>query len=128
MNNQDVLTYCYEMLGGNSQLQHMQNRNIVSRAYYFTYYECIEHIQKRLGWSETTHKGGVHVRTLSRLLDKTSNDAQKIKQAALLHNRMINLKKLRTQADYRLQLKITKAAAEYCVREAEKIGIELSNL
>lgn len=128
MNNQDVLNYCHEMLLGNSEVQQMQNRNIVSRAYYFTYYECVDHIQKRLGWNETTQNGGVHARVLSRLLDKTSNDPQKIEQAALLHNRMNNLKKLRVQADYRLQLKVTRATAQYCVAEAEKIGADLSNL
>lgn len=128
MSNQDVLNYCHEMLLGNSEIKHIQNRNIVSRAYYFTYYECVEHIDKRLGWSETTQKGGVHARAISRLLDKVSNDAQKIKQAALLHNRISNLKKLRVQADYRLELKVTRTTAQYCVREAEKIGIDLSNL
>lgn len=128
MSNQDVLSYCHEMLAVNSQLQHMQNRNIVSRAYYFTYYECIEHVQNRLRWGETIYNGGVHARMLSRLLDKASGDTRKIKQAALLHNRMINLKKLRTQADYRLQLNITRATAEYCVIEAGKIGVDLSNL
>lgn len=128
MNNQDVLNYCREMLLGNSEIEHMQNRNIVSRAYYFTYYECVEHIQNRLGLSETTQKGGVHARAISRLLDQKIAGPQKKEHAALLHNRMNNLKKLRVQADYRLQLKITRATAQYCVSEAEQIGLGLSNL
>lgn len=58
MSAQDVLTYCREMLSKPSSIEHMQSRNIVSRAYYFTYYECINHVEKRLGWDETTTKGG----------------------------------------------------------------------
>jgi hypothetical protein len=128
MNNQDVLNYCHEMLLGNSEVQQIQNRNIVSRAYYFTYYECVDHIQKRLGWNETTQNGGVHARVLSRLLDKTSNDPQKIEQAALIHNRMNNLKKLRVRADYKLEVMMPRTTAQYCVCEAEQIGIGLSSL
>lgn len=128
MSNQDVLNYCLELLQGNSEIEHIQNRNIVSRAYYFTYYECVDHVQKRLGWGETNNKGGVHARAISRLLDQTCTDPQKREDASILYTEINSLKKLRVRADYRLDLKITRATAEYCVKEAERIGISLSSL
>jgi len=128
MSNQDVLNYCLELLQGNSEIEHIQNRNIVSRAYYFTYYECVDHVQKRLGWGETNKKGGVHARAISRLLDQTCTDPQKREDASILYTEINSLKKLRVRADYRLDLKITRATAEYCVKEAERIGISLSGL
>lgn len=128
MSNQDVLSYCLELLQGNSEIKHIQNRNIVSRAYYFTYYECVDHIQKRLGWGETNTKGGVHARAISRLLDQACTDPQKREDASILYTEINSLKKLRVRADYRLDLKITRATAEYCVKEAERIGISLSSL
>src|SRR5690606_6199341 len=128
MSNQDVLNYCLELLQGNSEIEHIQNRNIVSRAYYFTYYECVDHVQKRVGWGETNKKGGVHARAISRLLDQTCTDPQKREDASILYTEINSLKKLRVRADYRLDLKITRATAEYCVKEAERIGISLSGL
>lgn len=128
MSNQDVLNYCLELLQGDSEIEHIQNRNIVSRAYYFTYYECVDHVQKRLGWGETNKKGGVHARAISRLLDQTCTDPQKREDASILYTEINSLKKLRVRADYRLDLKITRATAEYCVKEAERIGISLSSL
>lgn len=128
MSAQDVLTYCREMLSKPSSIEHMQSRNIVSRAYYFTYYECINHVEKRLGWDETTTKGGVHTRALSRLLDKTYADIQKQEDAALIYTRINNLKKLRVRADYKLDSNISRTTAEYCVAEAEKISFDLASL
>jgi len=129
MNTTDVLTYCQEMLGQTSKVEYMQTRNIVSRAYYFAYYECINHVENRLGWKETISKGGVHVTKISKLLDKEgAANAQRQEEAALLHNRINNLKKLRVRADYKLELDIPRHTAQYCVIEAGKIGIELSNL
>lgn len=128
MNNRDVLDYCKEMLQTDSSLKHIQNRNIVSRAYYFTYYQCIDHVEKRLGWGETSSKGGIHARTISRLLNQTCNNPSQIEQAALLYTSINNLKKLRTRADYKIEINIDKATANYCVMEAERIGIDLENL
>lgn len=128
MNNKDVLDYCKEMLENGSSVQHIQNRNIVSRAYYFTYYQCVDHVQKRLGWSETSSKGGVHARTISRLLNQTCKNPSQIEQAALLYTSINNLKKLRTRADYKIEINMDKAIAEYCVMEAERIGIALESL
>lgn len=125
----DVLNYCQEMLRQTSEVEYMQTRNIVSRAYYFTYYECINHVEKRLGWNETSQKGGVHVRAISRLLDKDQVlDPQKQQEAALLYNRLNNLKKLRVRADYNFEINIPRNTAKYCVIEAGKIGVDLSNL
>lgn len=128
MNTLDILNYCQEMLNQPSEIEYMQTRNIVSRAYYFTYYECINHVENRLGWNETNQKGGVHARAISRLLDKTNADAQKQEDAALLYTRMNNLKKLRVRADYKLEVKMPRTTAQYCVGEAEQIGIGLSSL
>lgn len=128
MNNKDVLDYCKEMLENGSSVQHIQNRNIVSRAYYFTYYQCVDHVQKRLGWGETSSKGGVHARTISRLLNQTCKNPSQIEQAALLYTSINNLKKLRTRADYKIEINMDKAIAEYCVMEAERIGIALESL
>lgn len=128
MNTQDILNYCHEMLNQPSEIESVQTRNIVSRAYYFTYYECINHVKNRLGWKETSSEGGVHARMLSRLLDKTNTDVQKQEDAALLYTRMNNLKKLRVRADYKLEVKIPRSTAKYCVAEVEKIAIDLSSL
>ena len=128
MNTQDILNYCYEMLNQPSKNECVQTRNIVSRAYYFTYYECINHVEKRLGWKETTSKGGIHARMLSRLLDNTNADVQQQEEAASLYTRMNNLKKLRVRADYKLEVQIPRTTAKYCVAEVEKIAINLSSL
>ncbi len=128
MSSQDILNYCHEMLNQPSSIEYVQTRNIVGRAYYFTYYECINHVEKRLGWKETSTQGGVHARTLSRLLDKTNVDEQRHEDAALIYTMMNNLKKLRVRADYHLEVKIPRNTAKYCVAEAEKIATGLSNL
>ena len=85
-------------------------------------------MEKRLGWSETISKGGVHARALSRLLDKTYADIQKQEDAALIYTRMNNLKKLRVRADYKLDSNISRTTAAYCVIEAEKISFDLASL
>lgn len=128
MSSQDILSYCHEMLNQPSSIEYVQTRNIVSRAYYFTYYECINHVEKRLGWKETSTQGGVHARTLSRLRDVKNCDDEKLEEAALLYTRMNNLKKLRVRADYTLNVNIPRNTAKYCVAEAEKIATGLSNL
>lgn len=129
MNTLDLLKYCHEMLSEPSKIEHIQSRNIVSRAYYFTYYECVNHVAGRLGCSETNLKGGVHNRMLSRLLDTTNiQDERKHEEAALIYTKMNNLKKLRVRADYKLEVEIPRSTAEYCVMEAENIALDLSSL
>lgn len=127
MKNQDVLVYCKEMLSNVSQIEHIQIRNIISRAYYFTYYECISHLEHRLNLNQMTSKGGVHAKEISRLLDPAL-DQQKKENAALLFTRINNLKKLRVRADYKLETTLSRSTAQYCVTEAEGIADQLSLL
>lgn len=130
MNNQDTLDYCKEMLNNVSNIEHIQLRNIVSRAYYFTFYELIDHVENRLSWQETVNNGGVHIRTISRLkgFPKSSVDADTSASALELYARIINLKKLRTKADYKIDQPVSRKVAEYSVFESELISNELAQL
>lgn len=130
MSNQDTLDYCKEMLTNVSKIEHIQLRNIVSRAYYFTFYELIDHVENRLMWQETNQKGGVHVRTISRLKGyPNSQHKNESHEAALeLHSRITSLKKLRTKADYRMEQAVSRKVAEYSVFESELISKELAQL
>lgn len=129
MINQDVLDYCKEMLVKVSNVEHVQLRNIVSRAYYFAYYETIYHAEKRLDWPVTTSKGGVHAKAISRLKGFPEDLEKEKRQLALaLHSQMNTLKKLRTRADYKLDQPIARTVSQYAVKEVEVIAIKLSAL
>lgn len=117
------------MLNNESSYEDALLRNVVSRAYYSAFYQLMHNMNNRLGWVETNKKGGVHIREISKLLGypETSN-LQKIEDAKVLHNRMLNLKKLRTKADYKIDQSVERVLAEYAVFETEQICNELNSL
>lgn len=129
MSSIETLNYCKEMLNNESSYEDALLRNVVSRAYYSAFYQLMHNMNNRLGWVETNKKGGVHIREISKLLGypETSN-LQKIEDAKVLHNRMLNLKKLRTKADYKIDQSVERVLAEYAVFETEQICNELNSL
>lgn len=130
MSNIDHLNYCKELLNTETRYENLQSRNVISKAYYYVFYEAEHNLVYRLNWEETQYKGGVHARLLSRLYgyQKDTVDEQKKKEADRLYIQISNLKKLRVKSDYKLQLTITRRLAEFSISQAESLSASLQNL
>lgn len=129
MNNLDHLEYCKHLFNIESEYKEINYRNVVTKSYYFAFYETIDKLNL-LRWKRTVTKGGVHAVEVSRLLGYPENSLSDVEErlAKKLHYRITTLKKLRTKADYKLDQSISERMAHYCIVEAEDISNELHNL
>lgn len=130
MNNNSTLEYCKELLDQESNHKQWQCRNVISRAYYNVFYLADKKLRIDLNWRETTSKGGVHNRLYSRLRGYPENEISKGKELelAMLQKNISDLKKLRTNADYKLQLNIRRGLAEFSIAESEALSKKLNSL
>lgn len=130
MSNNSTLDYCRELLASESNHKKWQCRNVISRAYYNVFYIADKKLRIDLGWRETTSKGGVHNKLYSRLNgypDDVISKEKELELAALQKN-ISDLKKLRTNADYKLQLNIERKVAEFSIVESETISEKINSL
>ncbi|MBP4453579.1 hypothetical protein ITD55_20335 [Acinetobacter baumannii] len=118
-----LLEYCNEIASAETSYPDLQLRNGIGRAYYFTFHEAKYHLEDRLRWKPTSEKGGVHARLYSSLLsyDSNANEQTKI-NAELVYAKINSLKKLRTRADYKMEIKITRELANFSIEEAKRIS------
>ncbi|WP_433846894.1 hypothetical protein [Acinetobacter proteolyticus] len=118
-----LLEYCEEIETTHTAFPDLQCRNIVGRAYYYTYHEAKYHLEERLGWEQTSEKGGVHARLFSRLQGYESQEQEEIKmKAELIYTKINALKKLRTRADYKMESVISKELARFSIADAKRIS------
>jgi len=129
LSNLDHLNYCKEIFEFSSNYQEINFRNVISKSYYFAFYESIARLES-LDWEVTNSRGGVHVVEISRFLGYPVEELSEnqIKLAKKLHFKMTALKKLRTKVDYKLDQPISKNLAIYSITEAEKISNDLKLL
>lgn len=129
MSTTNTIKYCEELIVSTSSYDDCLQRNVIGRAYYHAFYEIRYHLEKRLKWAITNRNCGVHEQIYSRFsgYPKTTLSMDEEKKAAELRNRITNLKKLRTSADYKLNLSISKEMAEYTILESKEISKEIEN-
>lgn len=104
-------------------------RNIVGRAYYSSFHKAQEVAVERYSWPESDNiKGGMHEKLYSRFNNHGLADLNKCKTIAQIKSDLIRLKKKRVNADYSLNVVMTKLDADYCIRTAELINSRLENI
>ncbi|HBU89115.1 MAG TPA: hypothetical protein DEF26_16000 [Acinetobacter sp.] len=118
-----LLEYCNEIASAETSYLDLQLRNVIGRAYYFTFHEAKYHLENRLGWKPTSDKGGVHARLYSSLrsYEPDVNEQTKL-NAELVYAKINALKKLRTRADYKMEIAITRELANFSIEEAKRIS------
>lgn len=118
-----LLDYCNEIASAETAYPDLQLRNVIGRAYYYTFHEAKFHLENRLGWMPTSDRGGVHARLYSSLLGYEENVSEQTKlNAELVYAKINSLKKLRTRADYKMEIKITPEIAKFSIEEAKRIS------
>lgn len=104
-------------------------RNIIGRCYYSVYHHAVLVLEKKLQWSASIDKFGVHERVISRLDNyPKSTHSERIKEIERLKEDIIKLKKARTKSDYRLQTIVLNVDAAYMLKLSERIITNLNQL
>lgn len=104
-------------------------RNVVGRAYYSSFHKAQVIAIDRYSWPELSHvKGGMHEKLYSRFENHEFKETEKCKIIAQIKSDLIRLKKKRVNADYNLNIFMTKLDADYCIRTAKQINIRLESI
>lgn len=104
-------------------------RNVIGRAYYSAFHKTQEIAVNKYSWPEKTNiKGGMHEKLYSRLDNHDLTDFEKRKTVAQIKSDLIRLKKKRVNADYYLNISVTKLDADYCIRTAEQVNERLDRI
>lgn len=104
-------------------------RNIIGRSYYGVYHHAVAVLEHKLNWSASPNKYGVHEKVISRLDGHPSNLTEdQVKFIESLKQDLINLKKKRVKADYRLLTQVSKAEALFVNKLAVRLVENLEKL
>ena len=119
-----TIEYCEELIATDSLHEDCLQRNVIGRAYYHAFYEVRHHLEKRLRWFLTNKNCGVHEQLYSRFAgypQATTGEIDK-RVAEELRDRITKLIKLRTAADYKLNLAVSREMAEFSILESKAIS------